>query len=185
MTTPGDRQLASVPPKGVQGGLSIEEPNVLRLCPAQAADRPGQMHEVGLERWMERVHPAFFGKPVSLPGVATATGRDDVGPGVPPPTRNRHEMVAREALARTQLGLGPVAELAPVLIAGKEEGIGDVTAEAAGDVHELDEPDDGWPWNGQPFTSHVFRAVGLDDFGLALNDKPQRPAHGHHGQWLE
>ena len=57
--------------------------------------------------------------------------------------------------------------------------------EAAGDVHELDEADDGWPWDGQPLTSHVFRPVGLDDLGLALNDQPQRPADGHHGQRLE
>ena len=94
-------------------------------------------------------------------------------------------MVARQALARAQLGLAPVAVLAPVLVAGEEEGVGDVAAEAAGDVHELDEADDGWPWDGQPLTSHVFGSVGLDDLGLALDDQPQRPADGHHGQRLE
>jgi hypothetical protein len=78
-----------------------------------------------------------------------------------------------------------VAVLAPVLVAGKEEGVGDVAAEAAGDVHELDEADDGWPWDGQPFTSNKFGPIGLDNFCLALNDQPERPADGHHGQWLE
>jgi hypothetical protein len=29
------------------------------------------------------------------------------------------------------------------------------------------------------------RAFGLDNFSLAVNNQPERPAHGHHGQRLE
>jgi hypothetical protein len=29
------------------------------------------------------------------------------------------------------------------------------------------------------------RALGLDDFGFAVNNEAERPAHGHHGQRLK
>jgi len=50
----------------------------------------------------------------------------------------------RQALAVAQFGLPAVAILAPVAVAGEEECVGDLAAEAAGDMHELDQPDDGW-----------------------------------------
>jgi len=42
-----------------------------------------------------------------------------------------------------QLLLVPAAELAAVVVAGEEERVRDLTAEAAGDVNEFDEADDG------------------------------------------
>ena len=53
-------------------------------------------------------------------------------------------MVARQALAVAQLELAPVAVLAAVAVAGEEECVGDLATEAAGNVNELDQPDDGW-----------------------------------------
>jgi hypothetical protein len=81
-----------------------------------------------------------------------------------------------------QVRLRPMAVLTPVVIAGEEEGVGDVAAEAAGNMHEPDEPDDGGPGQGQPFTSDEVLAFRLDDFRLPLDDQPKGPAHGHHGQ---
>ena len=51
-------------------------------------------------------------------------------------------MIPGEALAMTQVGLVSMAVLAAVAVAGKEECVGDLTAEAAGNVDEVDQPDD-------------------------------------------
>ena len=56
--------------------------------------------------------------------------------------RERDQVVPGQALAVPQLAVPPVAVLAPVAIAGEEECVGDLAAEAAGNVHELDQADD-------------------------------------------
>jgi len=96
----------------------------------------------------------------------------------------RDRVVPRQAFAVPQLVLVPATKLAAVAIAGEQERIGDLTAEAARDVDELDETDHRGPRQRQAFAAHD-RAVGLDDFGLAVDHEAQRPAHGHHRQRLE
>src|SRR5690242_13605991 len=83
-----------------------------------------------------------------------------------------------------QLLLAPTAELAAVVVAGEEEGVRDLTAEAAGDVNELDKADNGGAWDRKSLAPYR-RAVRLDDLSLVIDHEPQRPAHGHHGQRLE
>ena len=51
-------------------------------------------------------------------------------------------MIPGQALAVAQIRLAPVTILAAVAIASEEECVGDLTAEAAGNVDELDEPED-------------------------------------------
>jgi hypothetical protein len=71
------------------------------------------------------------------------------------------------------------------VIAGEEEGVGDLTAEAARDVHELDEAYDGGSGKRESFAADDVNAVRLDDLRFPLDHEPERPAHGHHGERLE
>jgi hypothetical protein len=85
----------------------------------------------------------------------------------------------------TQLELTPMAVLAPVVIAREQEGVGDLAAEAAGNVHELDEANNGGPRDGESFTSNEIVSLGLDNFRFPFDDQPKGPPDGHHGQGLE
>src|SRR6266480_2956916 len=54
------------------------------------------------------------------------------------------------AFVPPQLLLRAAAELAAVVVAGKQERVGDLAAEAAGDVDEANESDDGRAWHRHP-----------------------------------
>src|SRR5690606_3156998 len=101
-----------------------------------------------------------------------------VAPGVPPPSRLRDHVVAREALALPQPRLRPAAVLAGVGVAGEEEGVGDLAPEAAGDVHEADKADDDRAREVDARTSYRFVLIGLDNLCLAVDDQPQRTTGG-------
>ncbi len=58
-------------------------------------------------------------------------------------------MVAGQALALPQLLLRAAAKLATVIVAGKQERVGDLATEAARDVDEADQPDDRGAWYRQ------------------------------------
>src|SRR5256886_9194929 len=94
--------------------------------------RPGEMHEVRLERRPQRVHARLLGKEVPLARVAARAGRQDVSPAVGATAGQRDEVVPRQALPVPQLLLVPAAELAAGVVAGEEERVRDLTAEAAG-----------------------------------------------------
>src|SRR5207244_4581679 len=126
----------------------VEEPDVLRLRPRQAAHGPREVHEVRLVRRAQGMHAHFFGQEVALAGVAARAGGQDVRPGVRAAPREGDEMVARQALPLAQLLLRAATELAAVVIAGKQERVGDLATEAAGDVEEADQPNDRRPGYG-------------------------------------
>src|SRR5262245_4846417 len=98
---------------------------------------------MGLHRNVERMHAALVGQPVSLPGIAAAAGGHAVGPAIVPTTTHRHQVITGQALAGLELDLGAMAILAAVLVPRKEEGVGDLPAELAGNVNEFDQADDG------------------------------------------
>src|SRR5881396_772670 len=137
-----------------------------------------------LERHAYRVHPRLFRQQVALARVAGAAGRQDVGPGVRATARQRDEMVAGEALPLLELQVVAAAELALVLVAGEQEGVGDLPAEAPRDVNEPDQPDDGGPGDLEALASHHRALVGLDDDGLAVDHEAQGAAHRYHGERL-
>ena len=95
------------------------------------------------------------------------------------------QVIAREALTRAQLRLSPVTILAPVVVPREEEGVGDLATEFSGDVDEFDETDDGGLRYRNPRTSYGLSCVRFHDLGLAVNNEPERPLHGHHGQGFE
>ena len=78
-----------------------------------------------------------------------------------------------------------MAVLAAVAVAREEEGVGDLAAEAAGNMHELDEADDGGFGQGETFTSDRVPRFRLDYLRFAFYDKSQRPPDRHHGERLE
>src|SRR5690348_5971870 len=96
--------------EGGQDLAPVKQADVLRLNRGQAADRPGQVHEVWLEGRPQRMHAGLFGQKVALARVTRAAGSEDVGPGVRAPTRQRHQVVTRQALPVPQLGLAAPAE---------------------------------------------------------------------------
>jgi hypothetical protein len=93
-------------------------------------------------------------------------------------------VVAGETLALPQLLLRATAELAAVVIAREQECVGDLAAEAAGDVDEANEANDCGTGNRESLAMDR-RALRLYYLSLAVNNEPQCPAHGHHGQRLE
>lgn len=94
-------------------------------------------------------------------------------------------MVPGQALTMPQFGLAPVAVLASVTIASKEECVGDLAAEAAGDVDELYESYDGRFGKGQTFASNEVGPVRFDDLGLALDDQTKGTPDRYHGERLK
>jgi hypothetical protein len=84
-----------------------------------------------------------------------------------------------------QVGLPPVTVLASVTIAGEEECVGDLTAETAGNVHELDESYDRRFGQRQSFASNDVAPIRLYDLGFALDNQPEGTPDRDHGQRLK
>ena len=115
------------------------------------------------------MHAALLWKVIPLPSVARATRGDDVGPFVVTASRKRNQVISGEALPVPEIGLSTMAILAAVAIASEEECIGDLTAEAAGNVHELNQAYDRWFRERQTFASNAVTPVRFDDLGFALD----------------
>src|SRR5436309_3060919 len=162
----------------------VEQADVLRLRQRQPAHGPREVYEVRLEGRAQRLHPRLLGQQVPLARVAARARREHVGPRVRPAPRQRHQVIPRQALPRPEVALGATAKLAAVVVTGEEEGVGDLAAEAAGDVYELHETDDCWSRQLQPLTADRL-PLRLDDLRLVVDHETQRPAHGHHRQGLE
>src|SRR5439155_19714304 len=106
-----------------------------------------------LEGGAQRLHPRLLRQQVPLARVAARARRQHVGPAVRPTPRQRHQMIPREALPRPEVALGAAAKLAAVVVTGEEEGVGDLAAETAGDLHEFDETDNLWRRQLQPLAA--------------------------------
>ena len=143
------------------------------------------MHEVRLAGSAQRVHATLLGKVIPLPGIARAAGGDDVAPFVVAAPRQRNQVIPRETLPVTQVGLAPMAILAAVAVASEEECVGDLTAEAAGDVDELDESYDRRFRERQTFASNAVAPIRFDDLGFALDHQPEGAPDRDHGQRLK
>jgi len=168
-----------------QGRFTVEESNVFGLLSREASDRPRQVHEMRFVGRCQRMHAAFGRQVVPLTSVASAAGSDAIGPFVVAAAREWYEVIAGEALAVAQLQLASMAVLTAVSVASKEEGVGNLAAEPAGDVHELDQPDDGWFGKGEAFASDDVGAVRFDDLSFPFDHQAQRPPHRDHGQGFE
>jgi hypothetical protein len=143
------------------------------------------MYEVGLAGSAQRVHAALLGEVIALAGIAGTASGNDVAPFVVPAARKRNQVIPRETLPVAEVGLAPVTVLAAVAIASEEECVGDLTAEAAGNVDELDQSYDRWFRKRQPFASDDVTPVRFDDLGFALDYQPEGTPDRDHGQRLK
>jgi hypothetical protein len=84
-----------------------------------------------------------------------------------------------------EVRLPTMAILAAVTIAGEEECVGDLAAETAGNVDELDESDDRWFRERQTFASNAVAPIRFDDLGFALDYQPKGAPDRDHGQRLK
>jgi hypothetical protein len=84
-----------------------------------------------------------------------------------------------------QVGLPAMTVLAAIAISGKQECVGDLTTEAAGDVNELDESYYGRFRQGKPFASDEVAAVRLDYLGFPFDHQAQRTPYRDHCQRLK
>lgn len=79
-------------------------------------------------------------------------------------------MVAGETLSEAQSWFGTTAELTPICVARKKEGVGDLSSKLPGNVYELDQPNNRWTGNLEGRTPHDSPRVRFDDFRLAVDD---------------
>ena len=137
---------------------------------------------MGLHRGDGRVHPAFVGEPVALPGVAGAASRHDVPPIVATAPGNRQQVVAGQALAGAEFALMAIAVLAGVFVPGEQEGVRHLPAELPGHVDELDQPDDCRFRERETHAPHLFPTLRLDDLGFAVDYQAEGPPKRDHRQ---
>src|ERR671910_3574223 len=90
------------------------------------------------------VHAAFHRKAVTLPRVALGARRHDVVPGVRAAARDRLDVVAGQTVAASEVVSVLRAVLATVVIAGEQDRVRHVLAQAAGYLDILDEPYHEW-----------------------------------------
>jgi hypothetical protein len=140
------------------------------------------MNEVRLVWWYRWMHAAFLRQVVTLASVAGAAGGHHVGPIVVSAAGKRDQVVSGQALPVPQIRLSAVTVLAPVAIASKEECVGDLTTEAAGNMDELDEPDNCRFGKNQSFASDNVAVIRLDDLGFTLDNQPEGTPHRDHGE---
>jgi hypothetical protein len=94
-------------------------------------------------------------------------------------------MVSCQALPELELLLTSPTVLTTVGITSKKKGVGDLTAELSGNVHEPDQPDDGRPRKRQGGTSYHTGSVTLDDLGLPVEHQAQGTTDRYQSQRLK
>ncbi len=128
------------------------------------------------------MHAAFLREVVPFSCIAGAAGGHHIAPVVVTAARERDQVIPGQALPMPQIQLPPMTVLAAVTISSKEECVGDLTTEAAGNVDELDEPDDCRFGKNQSFASDNVAVIRFDDLGFSLNDQPEGTPHRDHGK---
>lgn len=140
------------------------------------------MNEVRLVRWNRGMHAAFLRQVVPFASVTGTAGGHHIAPVVVTAAGERDQVISGQALPMPQIRLPTVTVLAPVAIASKEECVGDLTTEAAGNVYELDEPDYCRFGKNQTFASDNVAVIRLDDLGFSLDDQPEGTPYRDHGE---
>src|SRR5436305_11008170 len=136
----------------------------------------------GMREW---VHSDLFRQPIALARVAWTAGSDDVAPVVRTPAGQGNEVIAGEGLANLQFGSVSTAILAAVPIPSEQEGVRDLSAEAARHVDELREANDGRARHGQTLGADDLVLIRFDDFGLPIDHQAKCSSHRDHGERLE
>src|ERR687893_1498144 len=122
-----------------------------------------------------RIHAAFHRQAVALPRVALGARRHHVVPGVRTAARDRLDVVAGQTVAASEVVSVPRAVLATVAIAGEEDRVRHVLAQAAGYLDVLDEPDHERVRVLGPLGAEPAVQGCLDDFRLFGDDEDYSP----------
>src|ERR671912_1790150 len=130
------------------------------------------------------VHAAFHRQAVALPGVALCACGNDVVPGVRAAARERLDVVAGQPVAAPEVVAMPRAVLATVAVAGEEDRVRHVLAQAAGYLDVLDEPDHERVRVLGPLGAEPAVQVRLDDLRLFGDDEDYSPLDRHQGHGL-
>jgi hypothetical protein len=131
------------------------------------------------------MHSAFLRKMVSLARIAGTAGGHHVGPIVVATAGQRNQMIPGQTLPMPEVGLAPMAVLTAIAISSKQECVGDLATEAAGNMDELDETDYCRFGKNESFASNDVSVVRFDDLGLPLDHQAEGTPHRDHGQWFK
>ena len=91
-------------------------------------------------------------------------------------------MVARQRFPRLELRDVAATVLATIVIAREQERVRDLATEAARDVDELRQPNDGWPRHCETLRAHDAVVIRLDDLGFTVDHKTKRPTGAGRGR---
>jgi hypothetical protein len=132
--------------------------------------------------WLvENPHPGLLGEPVPLTVVAGGATGHHVFPAVLTASGHRENVIPCEELTPPQLAPVPTAVLARVPVPGEEEGVGDLAAEAPGDVNESNEADDEGKGDRVAFRAKRSFPVHLQNLRLPVQHQPDGPSSRDNG----
>lgn len=94
-------------------------------------------------------------------------------------------MVPREGLAVAEVPTVPPAVLAGIVVAGEQEGVGDLPAQTSGDVDVPDQPNHDWRRKLGGFRPERTILVHFQGFRLAIDHEAEGPTDGYDRQRLE
>src|SRR5918994_873215 len=163
---------------------SVELINVAALDFVEVARVPHHDYVARLLWRALGVHAAFHRQAVALSGVALGACGNDVIPGVRAAARERLDVVAGQPVAAPEVVAVARAVLATVVVAGEEDRVRHVLAQAAGDLDVLDEPDHERIRVLGPLGTEAAIQVRLDDLGLFGDDEDYSPLDRHQGHGL-
>src|SRR5215217_3449326 len=169
---------------GSREASSVELIYIPALDLVEVARVPHHNHVARLFWRALRVHAALHRQAVALPRVALGARRNHVVPGVRAAARDRLDVVAGQAVTATEVVSVSRAVLAAVVIAGEEDRVRHVLAQAAGYLDVLDEPYHEWIRVLGPLGTEPAVQVRLDDLGLFGDDEDYSPLDRHQGHGL-
>src|ERR687898_386374 len=160
---------------GSRKASSVELIYVTTLDLVEVARVPHHNYVARLFRRALGIHAAFHRQAVALPRVALGARRHHVVPGVRAAARDRLDVVAGQAVTATEVASVSRAVLTAVVIAGEEDRVRHVLAQAAGYLDVFDESDHERIRVLGPLRAEPAVQVRLDDLGLFGDDEDYSP----------
>ena len=124
--------------------FAVEQPDVSYLNRRDAANRPHEFDVIGFCRVGENAKATFPRKMISFAEITAAARGDDVRPPVVSATRKRHDVIPCEGFAVPEVSTVPPAVLAGIVVARKQERVGDLPAKAARNMNVANQPNHDW-----------------------------------------
>jgi hypothetical protein len=94
-------------------------------------------------------------------------------------------VIASEALAEPELVGSAPTVLTLVVVARKQERVGNLPPEPPGHVHIPNQPNHSWFGNSKRRTADHSQAITFDDLGFAVEHEAERSPKRHEREWFE